>query len=147
VTWLPIEAEAGSERDAVLGMHPEAYAAQRKWLQAATAATDAGLIELCRARLAQELRCREELARHSPELLADLERWDRSDRFTDRERAALEFVEQFVVEPSLIPRENVAALEAELGGPNAVVDFTNAVSAAEASIRLSTLLDLEPSTP
>ena len=147
MTWVPIAAGSGSERDAVLGMHPEAYVAQRKWLRAATAATDAGLIELCRARLAQELRCREELARHSPALLGDLERWDRSDRFTDRERLALEFVEQSAVDPSLISRENVAALEVELGGPNAVVDFANAVSATEASLRLSTLLDLEPSTP
>jgi alkylhydroperoxidase family enzyme len=147
VTWLPIDADAANERDAVLGMHPEAYAAQRKWLDAAAAATDAELLEVCRARMGQELRCREELARHPPELLADLERWDRIDRFSERERAALEFVEQFLVEPSLVTRENVAALEAELGGPNAVVDFANAVSASEASMRLSTLLDLEPSTP
>jgi alkylhydroperoxidase family enzyme len=143
MTWLPVEESAQSERDAVLGMHPEAYARHREFLEAATNATDAELLELSRALIALELGCREELARHSSERLAEIENWDRSTSFTPRERAALEFVDQFLVDPALISPEVVGQLEADLG-TTGVIDFTNAVAAHEASIRLATILDLEP---
>jgi alkylhydroperoxidase family enzyme len=143
VTWLPLDAGAPSERDAVLGMHPEAYARHREFLEATTAATDAELLELCRARIAQHLGCREELARHDPARLAELGAWETSGAFTARERAALAFVEQFVLDPARLGGETVAGLENELG-TTGVINFTNAVAAHEASLRLSTLLDLEP---
>ncbi len=143
MTWLPLDRNAPSERDAVLGLYPEAYARHREFLEATTAATDAELLELCKARMAQLLRCREELARHSPERLAELESWERSSSFTGTERAALLFVEQFVLDPTLVSREMVGDLEAELG-TTGVINFTTALAAHEASLRLSTLLDLAP---
>jgi alkylhydroperoxidase family enzyme len=145
MTWLPVEESAQSERDAVLGMHQEAYACHREYLEAATSASDPELLELCRALIASELGCREELARHSPERLAELQTWDRSTSFTPRERAALEFVDQFLVDPALISREVVGQLEADLG-TTGVINFSNAIAAHEGSIRLATLLDLEPGT-
>jgi hypothetical protein len=143
MTWLPIAEQAGSERDAVLGLCTEAYARHREYLEACTRATDAELLDLCRALMGKELRCREELARHSPQRLADLDSWERSPSFTELDRTALEFVEQFVMDPALISAELVGRLEAELG-TSAVIDFANAIAAHEGSIRLAALVDLEP---
>ena len=129
----------------MLGLYPEAYARHREFLEATTAATDAELLELCKARMAQMLGCREELARHSAERLAELESWEQSPSFTGAQRAALHFVEQFVLDPSLVSRELVADLEAELG-TSGVINFTTALCAHEASLRLATLLDLAPAS-
>src|SRR5690625_4358329 len=111
MTWLPITVEGPNERDAVLGLHPQVYAQHRAFLEVCAAAVDADLLTLCRARMAQMLRCREELAAHSADLLADLKSWDRCSSFTAPQRSALEFVEQFIIDPSLVTRELVADLE------------------------------------
>jgi alkylhydroperoxidase family enzyme len=143
VTWLPTNLDAQTERESVLGLHPEAFARHRAFLDAAAEATDPGLLELCKARMAQLLNCREELALHSPDRLAELGSWERSPSFSDAQRAALAFVEQFLLDPSLVGGELVGDLEAELG-TSGVINFTAAIAAYEASLRLSTLLDLEP---
>jgi alkylhydroperoxidase family enzyme len=143
MTWIPTAVDAPSERDAVLGLHPEAYARHRAFLQASAAATDGELVELCRTRMAQLIGCREELALHDPTRLRSLESWDGEPSFTAVQRAALEFVEQFVIDPALVERETLAELERTLG-TSGVIDFCTAIAAQEASLRLSTLLDLEP---
>ncbi|BBZ15375.1 carboxymuconolactone decarboxylase family protein [Mycobacterium branderi] len=143
MTWLPITADGQSERDAVLGMHPEVYARHRTFLETCAAATDPDLLTLCKARIAQMLHCREELALHSPDLLAELTSWERSSSFTELQRNTLEFVEQVVIDPSVVSRELVGGLERELG-TSGVINFTTVIAAYEASLRLSTLLDLEP---
>jgi alkylhydroperoxidase family enzyme len=143
VTWLPITVEAACDRDAVLGMHPEAYARHRAFLEVCEEVADPDLLEVCRARMAQMLGCREELARHSAERLADLRSWERSPLVSARQRVALAFVEQFLLDPALISRQQAADLEAELG-TSGVIDFTAVIAAFEASFRLSTLLNLAP---
>jgi len=145
MTWLPISVGGQGERDAVLGVHTEVYARHRVFLEACAAAIDPDLLALCRARIAQILHCREELALHSPDLLAELKSWERSPSFTALQRNALEFVEQFVLDPSLVSRELVVDLEREFG-TSGTIDFTTVIAAFEASLRLSTLLDLEPAT-
>lgn len=143
MTWLPISVDAPTERDAVLGLHPEAYARHRAFLEASAGAVDGALLDPCKARMAQMLGCREELALHDPDRLAELESWEHSPSFTGTQRAALAFVEQFVLDPSLIAPELVADLEAELG-TSGVINFATAIAAQEASLRLSTVLDLRP---
>lgn len=143
MTWLPVRVEASNERDAVLGLHPEAYSRHKAFLDACAAVSDPELLDLCKARMAQILRCREELARHSPERLAQLTSWHRSPSLSDLQRAALEFVEQFILDPSGVTREQVAGLERKLGS-SGVINFATVISGYEASLRLSTLLDLEP---
>ncbi|MBO0729696.1 MAG: hypothetical protein J2P57_10590 [Acidimicrobiaceae bacterium] len=145
MTWLPVSPDRRGDRNGVLGLYPEAYTRHREFLEACAAAADHDLLELSRARMAQMLRCREELARHSPALLARLHSWYEEPSFSELQRATLGFVEQFVLDPSLVSREMLAPLEAELG-TSGVLDFTTVLSAYEASLRLSTLLDLEPST-
>jgi alkylhydroperoxidase family enzyme len=144
MTWLRVSLDSASDRDGVLGLHPGAYTRHRAFLQACDAVTDRDLLELCRARMAQMLRCREELARHSPELLARLQSWYEDPSFSQLQRETLAFVEQFVLDPSSVSRGLVAPLERELG-TSGVINFTTVISAYEASLRLSTLLDLEPS--
>ena len=143
MTWLPVTADGRNERDAVLGVHSEVYARHREYLEMCAAATDPDLLALSRARIAQMLHCREELALHSADLLAELKSWERSSSFSTLRRNALEFVEQFVLDPALVSRDLVADLERELGTPG-VINFTTVIAAYEASLRLSTLLDLEP---
>lgn len=143
MTWLPVNLDAPTERDAVLGIHPEVFARHRAFLAAAGAATDRDLLELCKARMAQLLACQEELALHSPDRLAELKSWERSPSFSEGQRGALAFVEQFILDPSRVGRELIGDLEAELG-TSGVINFTAAIAAYEASLRLSTLLDLEP---
>ena len=123
-------------------MHPEVYKTHSAFLKACASSSDAELLELCRARMAQTLSCREELARHSADLLAEIESREQSS-LSDLQRNALAFVDQFLLDPSLIGPELVAELESELG-VSGVIDFTTVISAYEASLRLSTLLDLEP---
>ena len=143
MTWLPLEKSSTSERDSVLGLHAAAHAAQEAYLEACAAAFDAGLLDLCRARMALYLHCREELGRHDAARLEQLRHWDRASGFTPLQRAALAFVDQFILDPALIDRELVASLEGELG-TSGVIDFAAVIAAFEASLRLSTLLDLEP---
>jgi alkylhydroperoxidase family enzyme len=143
MTWLPINGGLSSERDAVLGLHPEVYARYQELLDATSDATDTDLLELCKLRMAQHFGCREELARHSADEQATVESWERSTSLTTRERAALQFVEQFVLDPGLISAELVAELEAELG-TRGVIDFTMAIAAHDTSLRFSTLLDFAP---
>ncbi|ORA19472.1 carboxymuconolactone decarboxylase family protein [Mycobacterium arosiense] len=143
MTWLPMTVDGRNERDVVLGVHPEVYARHREFLKACAAAIDPDLLALCKARIAQMLHCREELALHSPDLLAELKSWERSSSFTALQRTVFEFVEQFVIDPSMISRELVTSLERELG-TSGVINFTTVITGYEASLRLSTLLDLEP---
>lgn len=143
VTWLPMTVDGASERDAVLGLHPQAYASHKAFLATCAAAIEPQLLELSRARMAQMLRCREELARHSADTLAMLTTWYRSPALTPLQRHALAFVEQFIIDPSLVSREQVAELEGELGATG-VINFATVISGYEASLRLSALLDLEP---
>lgn len=144
MTWLPVAVDGRSERDAVLGMHPAVYAAHQAFLDACDAAVDPDLLLLCRARMAQMLRCREELARHPAEMLADLGAWwEKKERYTPLQQNALSFVEQFILDPALISPELAADLERDLGTMG-TLNFTTVVSAIEASLRLSTFFDLEP---
>jgi alkylhydroperoxidase family enzyme len=143
MTWLPIPTDAPTERDAVLGLHPEAYARLKATLAASAASVDERLLDPCRVRMAQMLGCREELARHSAEHLAQVEAWDTAPAFDDRQRAALAFTEQFVMDPARISAELAGALEAAIGTEK-MVDFATTLSHEEASLRLSTLFDLEP---
>lgn len=144
MTWLPVDTKAAaSESEAVLGLYPDAYAKHQVFLQTCATALDPALLELCRARMAQLLHCREESSRFDDAYLSRLDRWYEDESFTDLEQAAVGFVEQFILDPALVTAEMAAPLERALGA-SGVVDFTTIVASFEAAIRLSVLLDLEP---
>lgn len=145
MTWLPVETSGKSDRDAVLGLFPDAYAKHRAFLETCDATFDPGLLRVCKARMAQLLKSREELANYDQAWLETLNRWYENSSFSPAQRDALTFVEQFILDPALITAEMAGPLEKALG-TRGVIDFTTVIASFEASIRLSALFDLEPTT-
>jgi alkylhydroperoxidase family enzyme len=122
MTWIPIDTTPMPERDALLGMQPEVYARLREILTLAWQMSDARLLDLCRLRLAQLVGARAEIAGVNPERLADLEDWRSSRRFTDRERAALSYAEQYHRDHKQITAEQQEELDRHLP-PRDLVNF------------------------
>jgi alkylhydroperoxidase family enzyme len=143
VTWLPVETEAGSERDAVLGLVPEPYQAMRRVLIAAWQSTDPRVLDLCRCRLAQLMECRAELAGLDGDVLALLASWETSTELTERERAALAFAEQYHYDHRRLDTGLCAALQPMLSRRE-LVNFVWALHMNDAYIRGLSLLDIEP---
>ena len=143
MTWLPLPAGEGSERERLLGLLPEVARTHRDFLEACEGFDGGRVVALCRARLALLLDCREELARHDPALLEELRDPARSAAFTPLERLVLEFAEQFLLDPARVEPELLRKLEA-LRGPSYVIDLAAALTGVEASLRLAALFDLEP---
>src|SRR5438045_3390605 len=95
MSWVPGEAGAASEREARLGLKPEAYEQLRRILTAAWRATDPQLLDLCRLRLAQLSGARAELEGQDETLLARLENWEKDAGFSEAAGAVLAFAEQY----------------------------------------------------
>lgn len=145
MTWLPVEASGDSDRDAVLGLFPDVYAKHRAFLGTCEATIDPGLLRICKARMAQLLKSREELANYDQAWLNRLDRWYEDSSFSHVEQDALAFTEQFILDPSLVTADLAGALEKTLG-TRQVIDFATVIASFEASIRLSALFDLGPAT-
>jgi hypothetical protein len=142
MTWLPIPAVKRPERDVVFGLKDEVYAAFRKTLSTGWRMTDQHLLALCRLRLAQLTGARAELAEADEALLAQLERWESSADFTESERVALSFAEQYHYDHTLLGDRRSA-----LGEHLSVVNFTWALQMNDAYVRALSLLDVEPDPP
>ena len=98
---------------AVLHRHrPEAARALADALEQADAAGPPGLLDLCHARVRMLLGGRPDT--DDPRLLAVAD-YARSDRFSDTERLAVEFAEQYVLDVANTPDDLVSALHARLG--------------------------------
>lgn len=111
-------------------------------------ATDPRVLELCRLRLGQLLgvdpstRTIAPAAMElgvNPETVADLARWPTSPRFEPRDRAALAFAEQWLLDPSGVTDDLCAALRDALGEPGCAA-FTMGLALAEAMLRLEIAL-------
>jgi alkylhydroperoxidase family enzyme len=111
------------------------------------AATDPVLLELCRRRMAQLLGL--DAARLVPhpaalrgldhQRLAELPRWPTSPHFSERERVALAFAEQWLLDPSGMRDEDCAALRTQLGDAGCAA-FTMGLALVEATLRLELTL-------
>jgi alkylhydroperoxidase family enzyme len=143
MTWLPIAARDGAERDAVLGLVPEPYAVVRRALARAWQITDPGVLELCRRRLAQLASARAELAACPETELAALEAWESDTRLAERERAALAFAEQYHYDHNLLSHGLQARLLEHLTWRE-LVNFVWALHMNDSYIRIVSLLDLAP---
>lgn len=141
MTWLPVESDGGSERDAVLGLVPEPYDAVRRVLTTAWRSTDPDVLELCRRRLAQLASARAELAGIDEADLAELEGWESHGRIGDYERAALAFAEQYHYDHNLLSSGPRAALERHLSRRE-LVNFVWALHMNDSYIRMLSLLDV-----
>jgi alkylhydroperoxidase family enzyme len=148
MTWLPVETALLPERDAVLGLKPDVYEALRNTLTLAWRIADSRLLDLCRLRLAQLVGARAETDSADQILLVQLEGWRSSSTssFSERERAALSYAEQYHVDHRRITDEQKDELARHLS-QREVVNFVWALHMNDAYARLLSLLDIEPDPP
>ncbi|MGH9048506.1 MAG: carboxymuconolactone decarboxylase family protein [Acidimicrobiia bacterium] len=151
-TWLPVEAAGDTALDRVFGLTPAAYADFRQ-VDAALwdpARVDPALTELCRLRIAQLIGCDAELGvRHdqaraaglTEEKIAELRQWPTSPRYSDIDRAVLNFAEKFVIDASSVDDDDCRALRAHLGDPE-IAALTTAVAVFDAMARFRVALGI-----
>lgn len=107
---------------------------------AAWRAVDTELLVLCRQRMAMLRRHEPTLASMSDTDLATLRRWPTSPVFDERQRAALEFTEQYLLDVASLDDAQVEALGAHLGDEG-LVDFVHALLVIEQRMALELFLD------
>jgi alkylhydroperoxidase family enzyme len=145
-TWLGIEpandVADGTPFDRVFGLIPSAHAAFRELDDALfdPARVDPALVALCRLRVEQLVGAdsdHDELVARggvSTEQLAEVHSWPTSARYRERDRAALNFTEKFVIDASSVDDDDCAALRAHLSDPE-VTALAFAVAMADAGAR------------
>jgi hypothetical protein len=143
MTWLPVRDDSVSERDAVIGLKPDVDEVLRELLAVAERISDPWLLECCRLRQAQMMGARAGLAGVDATLLSELEDWRAGAAFSNRERAALSYAEQYHLDHHLISDEQKTELARYLS-PREFVNFVWALHAYEAYSRVLALLDIEP---
>ncbi len=122
----------------VLAGQPEILVALTAVHDAAWAAVDGDLLEVCRVRMAVLLGADDSVRFHDLDdaLVDDLPNWPTSTRFSSVERACLAFTEQYLVDVASIDDGLVADLSDAIG-PDAVTNFVNALLVVEQRLRLS----------
>lgn len=126
---------------AVLHRHrPEAARALTHALEQAEAAGPPGLLDLCRARVRMLLGGQHDT--DDPRLLAVAD-YARSDHFSDTERLAIEFAEQYVLDVANTQDDLVAALQARLG-PEGLYAFVMGLYAVDQAERLELSAAVHP---
>jgi len=110
---------------------------------------DPVLLELARLRIAMLLGCATELASRTPAAVAagldeaavaELSNWPRSPRFDARQRACLEFVEQYLIDVANMSTAQTAAVADHLGH-DGLTHFASAVLVLEQRQRLALTWD------
>jgi len=154
VTWLPERASGATPLDRVFGLRPEAYARFREMYAGLwdAAVIDPAVVELCRLRIATILGCDAERAIRytdateaglTEDRITALPRWPNDPAFTTAERSAIEFAEQYVIDPHGLTDDHFAALHREFDEP-ALATLTLAVAMFDALTRMRLALDVEP---
>jgi hypothetical protein len=143
MTWLPVRAESGSERDTLFGLAPDVDELLRDMLSVADQISDPWLVECCQLRQSQLMGARAALAGVDAQLLSQLEDWRASAVFSNRERAALSYAEQYHLDHHVISDEQKDQLSQYLA-PREFVNFVWALHAYEAQARVLALLDIAP---
>jgi alkylhydroperoxidase family enzyme len=141
-------ASGATELDQVWGRREKFYAVFMEDYNKSIRRIDPILIELCRLRVAQMVESEFDLGiRYVPALDAGLEEdkiralsdYPTSPRFTKKERAALEFAEQWVIAFSSIADEDVSRLQ-EFFTPEECMYFCKALSVIDQFARANSLL-------
>lgn len=114
--------------------------------EAAWRATEPRTLELSRLLVALLLHCDAEHHARTPgvdvddSVVAELPRWPTSPAFTDAERAALAFTEQFVTDVASLSDQTAEALREHVGDED-LNNFTRALLVIEQRIRLRLVWD------
>ena len=106
-------------------------------------ATDARVLDLCRLRMATLLG----MSQQPPEVataeeVAELAQWPSSPRFDDRDRAALAFAEQWLIDASGVSDADAARVRAHFTDPQ-VAAFTMGIAVCEALLRTELTLGIK----
>jgi|SRR3954454_865633 alkylhydroperoxidase family enzyme len=141
-----------TDLDRVWGTRPEFYALFMADYEKSIGRVDPVIAELSRLRIAQMVESAFDLGlRYRPaaaaglteEKVAALADYPTSASFTARERACLEFTEQWVVRSSAISDEDVARLQEHLT-PEEFIYFCKALSVLDQLARTSSAFRLDP---
>jgi alkylhydroperoxidase family enzyme len=152
--WLPEAAPGTTALDRVFGLCPDLYADYRAFLALFWTRDTVGpvVLELCRLRVAQLLRCEGELRlRYRParaagleeSKIAMLERWPTAPAFTVAERACLAYAEQFVLDAHGVTDAQAADVTEHLGAAG-LVALTEALALFEGFARFRQVLGVTP---
>lgn len=106
---------------------------------AAWAATDNDLLTLCRDRMAMLLRHQPTLDQLTDDECSDLAAWPSSTTLTDKQRAALDFTEQYIIDVASLSDDHADALRAHLDD-EAFATFVNALLVLEQRMSLELVL-------
>lgn len=107
---------------------------------AAWDATDPALLALCRDRAAMLLGHMPTIDAIPPDVLHSLSAWTSSDVFAERERAALDFTEQYIIDVASMSNAQAAKLGGHLGDEG-LVTFVNALLVIEQRMSLELALE------
>lgn len=143
MTWLPLESTSKSERDAVLALQLEVSSGLLEMLELSWAITDPDLLEPCRLQMARIMGCRAVLEVADRGRLAELENCQSSAGFSDDERAALAYAEQFVTDQNGITNELNNEVMRHLSRAE-LLNFVQALNVYDGYLRFMTLLDVGP---
>jgi hypothetical protein len=100
------------------------------------ATNDPVLLDLCRIRLGQ-LVGRDLPPRHTPpEMAARLRRWPTDPRFSDAERAVLDFCEQYAIDAGSVTDDQAARLHEHFDEP-ALAALTTGIAFFDAVVRVA----------
>jgi len=152
VTRVKNLVDGPTELDRVWGLRDDYYRLFMADYRKALGNLDPVLVELCRVRVAQMVESSFDLSvRYSraieaglPEQkVAALADYPTSPLFTDRERTALEFTEQWVIQSSSITDEDVERLLTALS-PEEFIYFCKALSLMDQFARANAIFEIGP---
>jgi alkylhydroperoxidase family enzyme len=144
--------EGATELDQVWGKRRAYYELFMSDYVDSLARVEPSLVELCRIRVAQLVESAFDASlRYEPaveaglteEKIAALPQYPDSELFSARERAALEFTEQFVIQSSSISDDDVARLTAHLT-PEEFIYLTKALGVIDQFARTNSALRIAP---
>lgn len=141
MTWLVDVEGSSNEVDAALGLLPDVRDRLRTVMDLAWSINDAELLQTCRLLIAQTHGTRLVNAQAYEQRLAELEDWRSSTAFSRRERAALDYAEQFVVDQNSISDAQKDELARHFSDRQ-LVAFVQGININDAYLRVLTLLDI-----
>jgi AhpD family alkylhydroperoxidase len=150
MTWLQKTAEGETGLGSVYGLVPGAYARHKELVEHIwqPGLIDPVVLELCRLRVAQLLRCPHEIDARTPAAvqagldeakIGQLPQWPTSPAFSAAERAALGFAEMYVIDPGSVTDELCAKVTEHFTSQEVAV-LTTAIAVFDAISRFQVAL-------
>ena len=146
MTWLNVPTSGENDLDTLLALQAAAGKSLTDFLAIAEQVNDAAMLNLCRVHIARLLSCDAVLAKADPTLVAQLDNWHKSDVFSEAEKAALDFTEQFMIGARNVTPAQRQALASGLGVREPST-FVYGLYINEAFLRFLTFFDVRPGAP